>query len=94
MSTLTQFLPQTGIKSVQRGTFTIGSTDYFASVSISAVNTSKAFVLWGGAANPGGTSSFADNYYRIELDSSTSVTATRPGNTNSVIVAYQVVEFF
>ena len=40
-----------GIKSVQRGVITFGSSDKTATATISAVDTSKAFVLWGGAIN-------------------------------------------
>jgi len=93
MSTLTQFLPQTGIKSVQRGLITISSNSYFNTATISAVNLSKSYINYLGSANPGGDSSVADIMCRMEFDSSTQVAAIRSGNTNGTTVSYEVVEF-
>ncbi len=94
MSTLTQFLPQTGIKSVQRGLITIATSSYFNTATISAVNLSKAYINYLGSANPGGVSAAADILCRMEFDSSTQVAAIRSGNANGTIVSYEVVEFY
>jgi hypothetical protein len=94
MSTLTQFLPQTGIKSVQRGLITISTSSYFNTATISAVNLSKSYINYLGSANPGGSSgAAADILCRMEFDSSTQVAAIRSGNGNGTTVSYEVVEF-
>jgi len=84
-----------GIKSVQRGVITFSSSSTTATATISAVDTSKAFVLWGGAIN--GTSyTDASNPgswdARVDLTNSTTVTATKWWSFASTL-SYQVVEF-
>lgn len=84
MSTLTQFLPQTGIKSVQAGTFSLVNGSSTGTASISSVNTAKAFLIFLGSteANP-----------YIYLDNATTVIAVRDNTTNTRTVSYTVVEF-
>ncbi len=94
MSTLTQFLPQTGIKSVQRGLITVSGGSYFNTATISAVNLSKSFINYLGAANPGGPSAANDLIFRMEFDSTTQVAAIRSGNAVGNVVSYEVVEFY
>jgi hypothetical protein len=94
MSTLTQFLPQTGIKSVQRGTFVIGVTDFSGTASINSVTTGKSFVNFLGLSLL--DTSVAAGRLRLELTDSTTVTANRASvgsQVNSVTVSYEVVEF-
>ena len=83
------------IKSVQRGVITFDSSSTTKTATISAVDTTKAFVLWGGSINGG--SGYGDNSgnwdARLDLTSSTVVTATKYWAYASTI-SYQVVEFY
>ena len=86
-----------GIKSVQRGVITFSSSSTTATATISAVDTSKAFVLWGGAISGGsgsGTSTSNPGSWdaRVDLTNSTTVTATKWWSFASTL-SYQVVEF-
>ena len=84
-----------GIKSVQRGVITFDSSNKTATATISAVDTSKAFVLWGGAINGSsniGSSSPGFWVARVDLTNATTVTATKWWAYESTI-SYQVVEF-
>lgn len=96
MSTLTQFLPQNppaGIKSVQRGTITLGSGTSITTVGISSVNTSKTFLNWLGSITSTTTDPYTFAMIRLELTDSTTITAYRGSGTNSGTVSYEVVEF-
>ena len=84
------------IKRVQRGVITFDPSNKTATATISAVDTSKAFVLWGGAINGAGSS---DGFgypgtwdARVDLTNATTVTATKWWAFASTI-SYQVVEF-
>lgn len=87
MANLSSFISGGGIKSIQTGTLIPvgGST----TASITAVNTAKSFVLYGGHSTFGSTPAVA---VRVELTNSTTVTATCTDSTGST-VAYTVVEF-
>ena len=97
MSTLSQFSGG-GIKSIQRGTITIGLTASTAvAATITAVNTAKTILNYCGCTSGLKTSSSAmSEMARIELSSSTQITATsRTGSmTNNVVVSYEVIEYF
>lgn len=83
-----------GIKSVQRGVITFEADSKTATATISAVDTSKAFVLWGGSINDA-MNSFTDSGTwdaRVDLTNSTTVTATKYWKYESTL-SYQVVEF-
>lgn len=84
MSTLTQFLPQTGIKSVQSGTFSIVGSDTTGTATISSVNTAKSFLVFLGAGESG---------IYIYLQDATTIIAARPAGTTTRTVSYSVVEF-
>lgn len=84
-----------GIKSVQRGVITFSSSNKTETATISAVDTSKAFVLWGGAIDSAGTTSYGHPgrwAARVDLTNATTVTATKWWAYASTI-SYQVVEF-
>ena len=82
------------IKSIQRGTVSIGTS---TAVTITAVDTAKSVVLYGGnsapnAPNNGGYE--GSMYSKVVLTDATTVTASRTdsnGGTN--ILAWQVIEF-
>lgn len=82
------------IKSIQRGVITFGTSATTATATISAVDTSKALVLWGGSS--GGSSSSNSSHWdaRLDLSSSTVVTATKYSSGYTSYVSYQVVEFY
>jgi hypothetical protein len=84
-----------GIKSIQAGTITINSNTTSNTATISSVSTAKSFVLYGG--NSGGDSSGGGNPSsdagHVVLTNATTVTATRLGVGNNMILAYTVVEF-
>ena len=76
------------IRSIQRGTIAITVTSNTA--VITAVDTAKAVVLWGG--NSTTTDVFLPAY--VVLTNATTVTATRGGNDGTTLtVAYQVLEY-
>jgi hypothetical protein len=84
------------IKSIQRGTITIADASTTNTATISSVSTSKSLVLFGGFST---TYASSDNVSRVagrvELTDSTTVTATRASSSGgSMVVAYQVVEFY
>lgn len=93
MSTFTQFLPQTGIKTIQRGTITISAGNLTATATISSVTTGKTFLNWLGSTPTTVTDQYIRGMARLDLTNSTTVTATRGNSSDSGIVSYEVVEF-
>ena len=90
MSGIQSTFPPGSIKSIQRGTISIGSGTSSATATISSVDTSKAVIenlgVRGNGAVPAGT---------IELTNSTTVTAHRGYDMGLITVhAYQVVEYY
>lgn len=91
-----------GIKSIQRGTVSVSSGS--ATATITAVNTAKTMLNFCGctsgvmSANVGGTIiDGAAVLARIDLTSSTVVTASAPtsyGSISSIVVSYEVIEYF
>ena len=93
MSTLTQFLPQTGIKSIQRGVTGSVVANGTESITISSVDTSKSILTnLGTATTNTGTFYTAQGYF--ELTSSTNINFQNGGGSNSVKGAWQLVEYF
>lgn len=77
-----------GIKSIQRGTFTIASNNLSGTATITAVNTSKAQLTYNGASNS------ANPEVRLELTNGTTLTATRGnGDPSAATVSYEVTEW-
>lgn len=83
------------IKRVQRGVISFGDSDKTKTATISAVDTTKSFVLWGGSIYGSSSSSSNSGHWdaRLDLTSSTVVTATKYWTAISTI-SYQVVEFY
>ena len=91
------------VKRVQRGTITIAVKTNSATATINAVDTAKAAVLFGGFSNGNNynMSNVSPQYLdvRLELTSSTVITATRGGSSSEqkdgeITIPYQVVEFY
>ena len=78
------------VASVQRGTVSIGTS---TAVTITAVDTAKSVVLYGGNdyALTGGYES--SMYAKIVLTNATTVTASRVAGTGTNNLAWQVIEF-
>ena len=88
-------ISMSAVKSVQRGIITIAADKTEGTATITAVDTAKAVVLFGGsiygASNTGHSSSWDA---RLVLSSATKVTATRAyASGYNVTVPYQVLEF-
>lgn len=86
------------VKSIQRGVITISDTNTKTAATISAVNTSKTFVIYTGFNTRDGISETIQDKPYLELTNSTTVTAIRRFvNTDqrcSTIVPYQVIEYY
>lgn len=89
MSTLSQFVGGSPIKSIQRGTITIASIT--ATATISSVTTSKTQLNYLGSST--GSLNLDDSLIRIALTSSTVITAIRDDNGGSATVSYEVIEY-
>lgn len=87
------------VKSVQRGTITIGATEASKTATISKVDVNKAVVLFSGfslSTTTNSISSLTALLPRLELTNSTTVTATKLDTLSgspSTIVPYEVVEY-
>jgi hypothetical protein len=93
MSTLSQFSGG-GIKSIQRGAIAVTGTTI---ATITAVNTAKTILNFCGCtAGRSTTYTGITDMARIQLTSSTQITATRlAGNANPApTVSYEVIEYF
>lgn len=93
-STFSQFF--TSIKSIQRGTIAVASGATSATATISAVTTSKSSVQFLGfscACTP--LAADGSEYTYVVLTNTTTVTATRVNlNSSSIVVAWEVVEYY
>jgi hypothetical protein len=94
--TLATALYGVGIKSIQAGTITIAHATASNTATISSVNTAKSFVIHNGVTtinNPGSGYTVDDWSFRVALTNATTVTATRGGSDQQIILAYTVVEY-
>lgn len=83
----------TTIRSIQSGTIQINNAATSQTATLpTSVNTAKAAVFFNGQQNASSTAAVDIGVY-VALTNATTVTATRQGNTNAVIVAYTVVEY-
>ena len=89
------------VKSVQRGTISIASKQASATATIASVDRSKAVVLYSGLTfdtdndlDNSNWRTFESFAVRLELTSETVVKATRIGTIYSLVVPYQIVEFY
>jgi len=93
MSVASQF-GGSGIKSIQRGTILVLVST--ATATITAVNTAKTILNYCGCSSGWSTTYAVANMARIQLTSSTEITATRmPGSSSpDPVVSYEVIEYF
>nr|WP_317357869.1 hypothetical protein [uncultured Tyzzerella sp.] len=85
------------IKSIQRGTFTMASTERYRTVSISPVNTAKTIVLLQGFRTEYNTQYFSYSFYLSDFRSNSfSITAETASSLVSVVgtCSWQVIEFY
>ena len=94
MSTFSQFTGGNRIKSIQRGTITIPVNTKSATATIASVNTAKTELRMLGFTNNGQIS--GGIFPKISLTSSTTITATRGGDSTSygtTTVSWELTEF-
>jgi len=94
MSTLSQFVNRSPIKSIQRGTITISSGAVSNTATISSVTTSKTQLNFLGSSTTADLSLYLA-FTRVTLTNSTTVTATRggAGGHDTTTVSYEVIEY-
>ena len=80
------------IKSVQYGTVTIANTASTGTASINAVTNNNTAIHFLGSSSSNSTLSNINEYARLSL-SGTTVTATRPGTTGTLVVGFVAIEF-
>lgn len=79
-----------GIKSVQRGTSGMGSSDNNVTVSITAVNLSKSFLVFSNTTNDDDN---RRSFVQGRFLSSSELIFNRNSSLNSLGLAWEVVEF-
>lgn len=85
----------TVIKSVQRGTITIGAGSGSATAAISAVTLANSSLVWLGNDYDGGaTTNYDDANTYVDLTSTTQVTAYRASVAAQDVVSFEVIEFY
>lgn len=103
MSTLSQFAQTGKIKSIQRGTISVGPTSTTASAIISSVDTTKSILYYLGQNNA--TKNTLDAYDSsdrsayLTLTNSTTVTASGAAAfsslyTETLVISWQLVEYY
>lgn len=94
MSTFSQFAGS-GIKSIQRGTITLGFGVASAAATITSVNTAKTELRMLGFSCDQPDAITGHAFPRISLTSSTQITASREPNANNsaVTVSWELTEF-
>lgn len=80
------------LKSVQRGTITLGPAANSNTATITAVNMAKTELNWLGLETDDATGS--DQFSEVVLTNATTITATRITSTGTTIISYEVVEWF
>lgn len=83
--------PGTAIKSIQRGTIAITSTNQTNTATITSVDTAKSILIHLGQKSGGSDSS---QVAYLELTDATTVTASREGTSSTLTVSYEVVEYY
>ena len=80
-----------GIKSIQRGTISFSGASQTA--TLSSVDAAKSMLtLLGHKNNGGNVATTADDEVNIVLTNSTTITASKTGTTNSVVVSWELKE--
>ena len=85
---------ESGIKSVQRGDFTLNAGESSGILTINPIDTNKYFINNLGMRRGNDYLRYASNYdVRITLENSTAVKFERSGTTYQIITSYEIVEF-
>jgi hypothetical protein len=80
-----------GIKSIQRGTISFSGASQTATVS--SVDTSKSrLTLLGNKNNAGNVAKVADDEVNLVLTNATTITASKTGTTNTLVVSWELEE--
>lgn len=84
------------IKNIQYGTVSVPFNNYSATATITTVDTAKTVLIMLGFSTAAGTTDASIIYPRITLTNTTTVTATRGGNTSTgtLTVGFVAVEFY
>ena len=91
MTSRSSFL--SSIKSIQRGTITI-TDDSSNTATITAVDTAKSFVSWGGFTSTSSATVIGNNLPKVVLTNSTTVTANSEMTViATTIISFEVIEF-
>jgi hypothetical protein len=103
MSTLSQFVGGSPIKSIQRGVISTGTNDSSATATISSVDTTKAIVNYLGSRLPINNTSavvvndFGNTLAHVALTNATTITITRGrapgGGWGAINISYEVIEY-
>jgi len=78
-----------GIKSIQRGFLDTNMTGSPLTITIAEVNVDKSVLIFTGAG-----ASAVDTLVGLKINSPTSLHAVRSGNSGTVRVGWQVVEYY
>ena len=91
--TIVEFDPD-AIKSVQQSTIAIGGSNTSATATITAVDTTRAFVVHLGQTHSTNNTNFNYNQGRLDLTNATTVTAQKDSGSNPTLtVGFAVLEF-
>jgi len=82
------------IKSIQRGSISIGPGVDNSTTTISSVDMANTTLAWLGSIYNGGADVSQQNYLgRITLTNATTITAQRQALSNTITIGYEVVEY-
>ena len=79
-------------KSIQRGVLGIAAASFSASAAVAAVNTAKAELRFLGQTSAG--TDVTGSRAHVVLTNSTTVTATKSGNSTAAEVSWELVEYY
>jgi hypothetical protein len=92
-SRIAQWTQRGFIRSIQRGTVTIGAVTS-ATATITAVDMANSVLLYGGFQNDVAAAAYDQLFPRVELTNATTVTAVKTTAANTEIIAFEVIEFY
>lgn len=82
------------VRSVQRGTISIGPAAATNTATIAAVNMDNSVLRWlSGNYNTDGAVDERDGWSYLTFTNATTITATRQGTNNTATVSFEVIEF-
>lgn len=96
MSSSSNMIQVSPIKSLQYGTIAMGSADTSKTATITSITTTKSILSWlGGVDSLNGGFAGNSNQYRLELTNATTVTATRSSavSANTITIGFLVTEY-